>query len=65
MGQQLQHIFMKQAKCDGDEANIEDYRYDGSKPKAKEAAIVMLADTIEAAIRSMSSKKQTMSLKKK
>jgi cyclic-di-AMP phosphodiesterase PgpH len=31
----------------------EEYRYEGPKPKTKEAAIVMLADSVEAAVRSM------------
>ena len=33
--------------------DINEFRYDGPKPKTREAAIVMLADTIEAAVRSM------------
>ncbi len=33
--------------------NIEDYRYSGKTPSTKECAIVMLADTVEAAVRSM------------
>lgn len=33
--------------------NIKDFRYDGEKPTTKEAAVVMLADTIEAAVRTM------------
>lgn len=32
---------------------MDDFRYDGPKPKTKETAIVMLADTVEAAVRSM------------
>lgn len=31
----------------------DDYRYEGPKPQSKEAAIVMLADSVEAAVRSM------------
>lgn len=31
----------------------EDFRYDGPKPQSKEAAIVMLADSVEAAVRAM------------
>ncbi|WP_027717891.1 HD family phosphohydrolase [Desulfovirgula thermocuniculi] len=31
----------------------EEYRYDGPKPQSKEAAIVMLADAVEAAVRSL------------
>ena len=38
---------------DGQQVDINDFRYAGPKPKTKEAAIVMLADTIEAAVRSM------------
>ena len=37
----------------GNHVDINEFRYDGPKPKTKEAAIVMLADTIEAAVRSM------------
>ncbi len=33
--------------------NEDDYRYPGPKPQSKEAGIVMLADTIEAAMRAM------------
>ena len=33
--------------------NIDDYRYGGTMPTSKETAIVMLADTVEAAVRSM------------
>ncbi len=31
----------------------DDFRYPGPKPQTKEAAIVMLADTVEAAVRSL------------
>jgi cyclic-di-AMP phosphodiesterase PgpH len=34
----------------------EDYRYDGPRPRSKETAIVMLADSVEAATRSLSEK---------
>lgn len=37
-----------------DSIKEEDYRYQASKPQSKEAAIIMLADSIEAAVRSMS-----------
>lgn len=37
----------------GQHVDINDFRYAGPKPKTKEASIVMLADTIEAAVRSM------------
>ena len=38
---------------DGNPVDINDFRYDGPKPDTKESAIVMLADTVEAAVRSM------------
>ena len=37
----------------GKHVDINDFRYAGPKPQTKEASIVMLADTIEAAVRSM------------
>jgi putative nucleotidyltransferase with HDIG domain len=38
------------------EVKEEDFRYEGPKPQTKEAAIVMLADSVEAAVRSMPEK---------
>lgn len=38
----------------GSPVDIADFRYDSTRPATKEAAIIMLADTIEAAVRSMS-----------
>ncbi len=37
----------------GDTVKAESFRYDGPKPQTKEAAIVMLADSVEAAARAM------------
>ena len=37
----------------GNQVDINEFRYEGPRPQTKEAAIVMLADTIEAAVRSM------------
>ena len=37
----------------GTPVDINEFRYEGPRPNTKEAAIVMLADTIEAAVRSM------------
>ncbi len=40
-----------------DEKNLvreEDFRYEGPKPQTREAALIMLADTVEAAVRSVS-----------
>ncbi len=45
------HKALQQA--DGKPVDIADFRYDGTRPSTKESAIVMLADTIEAAVRSM------------
>ena len=39
--------------AEGKPVDIADFRYDGARPATKEGAIVMLADTIEAAVRSM------------
>jgi putative nucleotidyltransferase with HDIG domain len=40
-------------KKSADDVNENDYKYTGPKPQTKEAAIVMLADTIEAATRTL------------
>ena len=40
---------------DHDEVTETQFRYDGPKPQSKETAIVMLADTVEAAVRSIPS----------
>ncbi|HHX61919.1 MAG TPA: HDIG domain-containing protein [Epulopiscium sp.] len=49
-----QYFYVKASNLETDEAvNIEDYQYKGPKPQTKEAAIVMLADVVEATVRSM------------
>ncbi len=50
--------FYSKAKEDLGEANVnkDDFRYPGPKPKTKETAIVMLADSVEAAVRSLENK---------
>lgn len=45
------HKALKQAE--GQAVDIADFRYDGRRPQSKESAIIMLADTVEAAVRSM------------
>jgi len=45
------HKALQQA--DGKPVDVKDFRYNGNRPTSKESAIVMLADTIEAAVRSM------------
>lgn len=39
--------------AEGKPVDISDFRYDGNRPSMKESAIVMLADTIEAAVRAL------------
>jgi len=41
--------------ADGEDVDEQSYRYTGIKPQTKETAIVMFADSVEAAIRSLSS----------
>ncbi len=53
-GTGLISFFYKQAieKSKHGNINESDFRYDGPKPQTKEAALIMLADTVEAAVRS-------------
>ena len=44
---------MKNNSSDPDSIKEEDYRYPGPIPKTKEAGVVMLADSVEAAVRSI------------
>jgi len=46
-------FYQKAIEIDSD-APIDEYRYPGPKPSSKEAAIIMLADSVEAASRSLS-----------
>mgnify|MGYP003877620587 CR=1 FL=1 len=51
------YFYYKAKKADkGDTVKQEDFRYPGPRPATKEAAVVMLADSVEAAIRSMAEK---------
>lgn len=45
------HKALQQAE--GQAVDIADFRYDGKRPQTRESAIIMLADTVEAAVRSM------------
>jgi putative nucleotidyltransferase with HDIG domain len=46
--------FFHKAKNQGkEEVELEDFRYPGPKPRSRETAIIMLADTVEAAVRAM------------
>lgn len=60
-GTKLIGYFYNKAKTQAEEAGSgeideKDYRYRGPKPQSRESGIVMLADTIEAAVRSMPDK---------
>ena len=50
-GNSLISFFYQEAKEGDEEVREEDYRYGQPKPQTKEAAILMMADTIEAAVR--------------
>ncbi|HEW91173.1 MAG TPA: HDIG domain-containing protein [Thermotogaceae bacterium] len=52
-GVRIQKFFYHKAKEVNPEVKEEDFRYPGPKPQFKEAGIIMLADSIEAAIRSI------------
>lgn len=50
----VMYFYTQAIKEAGDEpVDIADFRYDGQKPQSREGAIIMLADTVEAAVRSM------------
>lgn len=53
-GTTLLKFFYHKANKNGKEAKEEDYRYPGPRAQTKEAAIVGIADSVEAAVRSMS-----------
>lgn len=48
------YITMKNSSDKPEEVNEEDFRYQGPKPETKEAGIIMLADSVEASVRSIS-----------
>ncbi|MFZ5650098.1 MAG: HD family phosphohydrolase [Bacillota bacterium] len=47
------YFYHKARENGGNNINEDEFRYEGPKPMTKEAAIVMLADSVEAAVRSM------------
>jgi putative nucleotidyltransferase with HDIG domain len=56
-GTRTLHYFLKKAQAEarsGDEISENDFRYPGPKPQFREAAIMMIADSCEAAARSLS-----------
>lgn len=54
-GTTLLKFFYYKAKQNGEELKEADYRYPGPKAQTKEAAIIGIADSVEAAVRSLSS----------
>ncbi|HUR97383.1 MAG TPA: HDIG domain-containing protein [Pyrinomonadaceae bacterium] len=55
-GTRTLHYFLKKAQAEarsGDEVSENDFRYPGPKPQFREAAIMMIADSCEAAARSL------------
>lgn len=52
-GTRIQKFFYHKAKEINPEVKEEDFKYPGPKPQFKEAGIIMLADSIEAAVRSI------------
>lgn len=52
-GTSLLKFFVFKAKELGEEVKEEDYRYAGPKPQTKEIAVISIADSVEAAVRSM------------
>ncbi|MGM0508243.1 MAG: HD family phosphohydrolase [Fusobacteriota bacterium] len=55
-GTTLLAYFYNEAKKENPDVNEEDFKYEGPKPATKESAIIMLADSIEAAVRSLDDK---------
>ena len=50
----VMYFYAKTVKMMGEEnVDLGDFRYDGPKPQSSEAAILMLSDTVEAAVRSI------------
>ncbi|ADU96729.1 HD family phosphohydrolase [Thermovibrio ammonificans] len=52
----MKYFYHKAKELYGNKVNEKIYRYPGPKPQFKESGIVMMADTVEAAVRSMKDK---------
>jgi len=52
-GTSLLKYFYYKAKENGNQVKEEEYRYAGPKPQKKETAVISIADSVEAAVRSM------------
>ncbi|HEY7451359.1 MAG TPA: HDIG domain-containing metalloprotein [Candidatus Limnocylindria bacterium] len=55
-GTAVMGYFAGKARAEGEEPDADAFRYPGPKPQTREAAIVMLADGVEASVRSLPSK---------
>ncbi len=53
----IRYFYERAKKFSASEVNIEDYSYNGSKPKSKIAALIMICDASEAAVRAKGSLK--------
>ena len=51
-GDSLTSFFYHKAKEENPDVSEESFRYEGTRPQSKEAALVLLADNVEAAVRS-------------
>src|SRR4028118_225381 len=49
----IEYFYRKAVELDGDNVNEADFRYSSGLPQTKEAGIVMLADSIEATVKSL------------
>lgn len=49
----VSYFYARARETQGDTVSEEDFRYNGPKPQTRESAIVMLADSVEAAVRSL------------
>jgi hypothetical protein len=49
----MSYFYDKARTLEGDDVDIDEYRYPGPKPRSREVAIVMLADSVEAASRTL------------
>lgn len=58
-GTRMPMAFFHKAKKLGENPKEEEYRYAGPRPQTKEAAILMMADTLEAAVRSLTDPSST------
>lgn len=51
----VQYFYYKAYNTEnGNDVNLDDFRYNGPHPQSREAAIIMMADTVEAAVRALS-----------